>query len=214
MAASNRFLHLSLCLLFTTSSTFSKGVPIPKKPLGYVYGNGKPTAPIHLEAFVDLTCPDCQQAWPTIKQVAKLYGPDTILVLVQPFPLPYHTNAFIAAQSVPVVASYNSSLVFTWIDVLFKFQSELYNFQTMNKNRYDILNIVSSLAPKAGVPSDIMKTGLTGTESDGAARIGWKHGCLRTVAGTPTFFINGIPVEADSSWTVQQWKDVIDPLLK
>lgn len=73
-------------------------IPFPKRPLGFVFSGGEPTAPIHLSAFVDLTCPDCKQAWPTVKKVAALYGPSVLQFKVLLFPLPYHTNAFMAAQ--------------------------------------------------------------------------------------------------------------------
>ena len=33
------------------------------------------------------------------------------------------------------------------------------------------------------------------------------------VAGTPTFMVNDVVVSADPSWTVDDWKKVIDPLL-
>jgi hypothetical protein len=32
------------------------------------------------------------------------------------------------------------------------------------------------------------------------------------VSGTPTFLVNGVNVAADSSWTLQQWRFVLDPL--
>lgn len=41
-------------------------------------------------------------------------------------------------QSVAVAEGFNASLVFPWIDVLFKNQEQLYNFQTLDKNRFDI----------------------------------------------------------------------------
>ena len=89
-------------LLFTTALIAAKAVkaqiPLPKHPLGFVYNEGELSAPIHLEAFVDLTCPDSQQAWPNIKKVADMYGPKTVQLTLQLFPLPYHTNAFLAAQ--------------------------------------------------------------------------------------------------------------------
>lgn len=31
--------------------------------------------------------------------------------------------------------------------------------------------------------------------------------------GTPTFLINGVAVSADASWSVDDWKSVVDPLL-
>ena len=88
--------HLLLAAVLITAG--NSQIPLPKRPLGFVYKGGEPTAPIHLEAFVDLTCPDCQQAWPTLKKVADMYGPETVQFTLQLFPLPYHTNAFLAAQ--------------------------------------------------------------------------------------------------------------------
>ena len=85
--------YLSLAMACVQSQ-----IPFPKRPLGFVSGGGEPTAPIHLSAFVDLTCPDCKQAWPTVKKVAALYGPSVLQFKVLLFPLPYHTNAFMAAQ--------------------------------------------------------------------------------------------------------------------
>ena len=36
---------------------------------------------------------------------------------------------------------------------------------------------------------------------------------ISDVVGTPTFFINGVMVSADPSWTLSNWKSVIDPIL-
>ena len=93
-------LRLILYLLLTTAlmAVVNSQIPLPKRPLGFIYAGGEPSAPIHLTAFVDLTCPDSQQAWPTVKKVADVYGPETIQFTVQLFPLPYHTNAFMVAQ--------------------------------------------------------------------------------------------------------------------
>ena len=87
-------------LLLTTAliAVVQSQIPLPKRPLGFVYKGGEPSAHIHVEAFIDLTCPDCQQAWPTVKKVADMYGPQTVQLTLQLFPLPFHTNAFVAAQ--------------------------------------------------------------------------------------------------------------------
>lgn len=37
------------------------------------------------------------------------------------------------------VQAFNSSLVISWMDVLFENQEQLYNFQTMDKDRYDVI---------------------------------------------------------------------------
>lgn len=42
-------------------------------------------------------------------------------------------------QSVYAVEAYNTSLVISWMDVIFENQNQLYDFQTMDKNRYDVI---------------------------------------------------------------------------
>ncbi|CAH3155625.1 unnamed protein product [Pocillopora meandrina] len=205
--------HLLLAAVLISAG--NSQIPLPKRPLGFVYKGGEPTAPIHLEAFVDLTCPDCQQAWPTLKKVADMYGPETVQFTLQLFPLPYHTNAFLAAQSVYAVEAYNTSLVISWMDVIFENQNQLYDFQTMDKNRYDVINIIADLGSKIDIDKTVIKDGLTNTEYNEHTKISWKYGCSRTVSGTPFFFLNGVFVsQASAAWTVEEWKQLIDPLLK
>ncbi|PFX31484.1 uncharacterized protein LOC111322105 [Stylophora pistillata] len=207
------FSHLLLAAVLVAVG--NSQIPLPKRPLGFVYKGGEPTAPIHLEAFVDLTCPDCQQTWPTVKKVADMYGPETVQFTLQLFPLPYHTNAFLAAQSVYAVEAYNTSLVISWMDVIFENQNQLYDFQTMDKNRYDVINIIADLGSKIDIDKTVIKDGLTNTEYNEHTRISWKFGCSRTVSGTPFFFLNGVFVsQATAAWTVEEWKQLIDPLLK
>ena len=57
-------------------------------------------------------------------------------------------------------------------------------------------------------------TGYGGTAMDAQTRVAWKYACSRGVTGTPVFFVNGVPVAADAEWTVEQWVNVIDPLVK
>lgn len=96
--SSLRLLLLFLLNIILTFSSILCQVPIPKKSLGYVYNGGKDSAPIHLEIYADLTCPDCKQCWPTVKQLADFYGPEKLRLVLQTFALPYHTNSFLAAK--------------------------------------------------------------------------------------------------------------------
>ena len=34
-----------------------------------------------------------------------------------------------------------------------------------------------------------------------------------SVSGTPTYFLNDVPIAAEPTWTLDDWKTVIDPLL-
>ena len=52
-----------------------------------------------------------------------------------------HYRPFLVScfQSVYAVEAFNSSLVISWMDVIFDNQEKLYNFQTMDKDRYDVI---------------------------------------------------------------------------
>lgn len=57
-------------------------------------------------------------------------------------------------------------------------------------------------------------SGYGGTDADSAARVSWKYTCSRTVSGTPMYTLNGVSLGADSDWSVDDWRKVIDPLVK
>lgn len=73
-------------------------IPIPKRPVGFVFNGGDADAPVHLDAYMGPLCPYSRQAFPTIVQLASLYGPDTLKLTIHLFPLPYHRNSFLVAM--------------------------------------------------------------------------------------------------------------------
>ncbi len=46
------------------------------------------------------------------------------------------------------------------------------------------------------------------TVSDLPARISFKYASSRAVTGTPTFWVNGVPVAGDPTWGVNEWRQV------
>ena len=48
---------------------------------------------------------------------------------------------------------------------------------------------------------------------DEATRLAWKYACTRGVYGTPMFTVNDVFVQAQADWTLEQWIDLIKPLL-
>lgn len=108
-----------LCVFLLTAAQ----VPIPTG--GYDgFKLGEAGAIVQLEAFIDLACPGCKEAWPTIKAVTNAYGPKTLRLTVHTFPLPYHTWAFYLAQSAHVIGYPN---VFAWFDAVFANQDSFGN---------------------------------------------------------------------------------------
>lgn len=86
--------------LVTLAVVFLRGdaqVPIPTKPVGFVYGNGSRDAPVQIGVYIDLACPDSKMTFPTMLQVADMYPKDKLRMKFLVFPLPYHRNAHFAA---------------------------------------------------------------------------------------------------------------------
>ena len=92
-----RFLVSVLSLLASLLLLVSSQVPIPSRPQGFPYDQSSCEAPVHLEAFMDLICPDSKAAFPTLLEVADHYGQVLSLNMLM-FPLPYHRVAYLASQ--------------------------------------------------------------------------------------------------------------------
>ncbi|KAL2895323.1 L-2 4-diaminobutyric acid acetyltransferase [Bienertia sinuspersici] len=132
--ASNHFspLFISLFLLLNSiphhqSKSKSKWVVeaqlIPAKFDGFVHGNPKKFNPesILIEAFFDPVCPDTRDSWPPLKKVLHFYG-SKVSLIVHPFPLPYHDNAFATSRAVHIVNGLNSSATYPLWESFFKDQ--------------------------------------------------------------------------------------------
>ena len=89
-------------VIFTLVTLFGlceSGVPIPKRPPGFVYRETEASAmaPVHIDNYIDLICKDARKSFPVLREVADLYGPDRVRLSSVMFPLPYHPHAFYAA---------------------------------------------------------------------------------------------------------------------
>lgn len=187
-------------------------IPIPRRPDGFAMG-GPADSPIVLEVFFDLLCPDCAATWPTMKSVVRAYG-NNLHFIMHTFPLPYHTWGFMAAQGAHVVNQYNSSATFGWVDVMFQYQAQYWNGATTNIPSASVAKNLGLLADQSGaMPYDLFMKGLSDDDLNMETRISWKYGCSRTVSGTPTFLVNGVSVQADPSWSLSQWQQLLNPLL-
>jgi len=203
---------LVLCFFF---SCVTCQTPIPTRPDGYGYGS--PSAPVVFEAFLDLLCPDSAASWPVLQQVMYNYE-SNLYFLFHTFPLPYHTYSFIANQGMHVVAhaSNNSiSLLYQYATLMFNQQTQFYNAPTMNLSTTQVINMMGKVVDSAKIiTSDTFITGINDATINYETRVSWKYACSRgQVTGTPTFLLNGIYVDADASWTLADWKVMIDPLL-
>ena len=198
-------------------SSASAQTPIPSRPDGYALGSGPATAPVVLDAFFDLLCPDSAASWPTVKKVIAAY-PEQLYFLLHTFPLPYHTNSFIANQGLHVIdraAQHNASALLQYTDLLFSIQQRFYNAATADKTITQVIAALASAVETAGLLSSAaFVKGIADSGINEEQRVSWKYGCSRAVTGTPSFLLNGVFINADASWELSDWQSVIDPLIR
>lgn len=211
MHTTNVFVLLAVVL----AGFVSAQVPIPSRPDGYGVG-GPADAHVVIEMFLDLLCPDCKASWPIVLQVIQAYG-TRIHFRIHTFPLPYHTNAFVVAQGLHVVANATNrdlDAIFQFATKVFENQQNWYNGATSNLSAIQVLDSLATFAGQTGlVPKDKFLLGMASDDINFETRISWKYTCSRGAVGTPTFLINGVVVSADASWSLADWKSVIDPIL-
>jgi protein-disulfide isomerase len=192
--------------------TLAQQLPIPARYDGHSIGN--PSAPILLEEFFDLQCPDCKQAHPVIQQLLSHYGPNTVYYIQHIYPLQLHRQAWDASKAAAIVAKYSPKQYFAFIDYVFDHQSEFYNGVFFNKTERDLYDLFASYAVQFGVPKATFWTEMNGDYAADVARSGKNLGISRQVYGTPTYFINGVKAtQLNEDTTLQQWIQVIDGLL-
>ncbi|CAD5187396.1 unnamed protein product [Musa acuminata subsp. malaccensis] len=226
------FLPLLFTALFLLSSCrFGSGIPTRYDGFYYSGGGGDWKDVIVVDAFLDPLCPDSRDAWPPLKQVVRLYSP-RLAVIVHPFPLPYHNNAFLACRALHIANKLNASSTFPLLELFFKYQERYYNGPTKSMSRSAIIDDMAKLANGAVGNFSEFLLGFEDWKTDMAARTSFKasyftrclfslpdccshYGCTRGVAGAPFFFVNGFLLpDAGSALDLETWISIIGPLVK
>lgn len=177
------------------------------------YALGSATAPVRIDIFYDHLCPGSAQQWPVMQRVAEQYGRDRINVVVHIFPLPYHRNAFIAAQGGRVVRAHGPSLFPRYVDVLFAHQDAFLD-AARNMTEPQVLRALADVVREAGLMApDLFLRGMADADLNWATRVDWKFACTRGVYGTPQIHVNGVYDDDASSYSVEQWRQLLDRLL-
>lgn len=189
--------------------------PIPPKPEGFVYGCAPAcTDSIVVDAFLDPLCPDSRDSWPPLKRALDYYSPRISLV-VHPFPLPFHNNAFLACRALHIANKLNASSTYPLLELFFKYQEKYYNEPTENMARTSIIDDMAKLAvPAVGTSLFEFLSGFKDSKTDTAARISFKYGCSRGVSAAPSFYVNGFLLpDSGSPLDYNTWRSIIDPLM-
>jgi len=207
----------TLVVMTTLLSVTSSQMSIPRSEVGFVYNNGRSDAKVKVVSFLDLSCPDSQQAFPTLTKVADHFQKDVQLKVVL-FPLPYHRNSHVMSKGAHVINSQSNTTtqnnVYSWFKVIYDNLNLVVPSATADKTDGQVLDILAPLAQKAcGISPNVFKKGVSNEDIDEATRLAWKYACTRGVYGTPMFTVNDVFVQAQADWTLEQWIDLIKPLL-
>ncbi len=137
---------------------------------------GDAHAPVQIVIFSDFECPFCKNVEGVIKEVKNHYG-DAVLVSFRDFPLPFHTNAWKAAEAARCADAQGRYADYR--DSLFADTSRIAPVDLLNRAGELGLDVVEfercmeGGGMKAKIDADIADAGRLG------------------VAGTPTVYING-----------------------
>ncbi|XP_070204829.1 uncharacterized protein [Littorina saxatilis] len=205
-----------LLLVGAVLATVVKGqTPLYPRNLGFVYGNGFANATVRLDIFIDLICPDSQAALPIVVRLTDLYGPDKLQLVTHLFPLPYHRAGFYAAKGALVVDVLSQGHgTYDWFTAVFDTMAFLHNSAIHYLSDASLVLRLARLAdyvlPGSG---GLFQQMVDSRRAESYTRAAWKYACSRGVSEAPTFLVNDRVVAATATWTLQQWRDLLDPLM-
>jgi protein-disulfide isomerase len=170
-----------------TSADTSRGpseedAAVPISPRNPSWGSR--TAAVTIVEFADFECPFCARAEVTLSRIRAEYGPETIRIVWKNSPLPFHPNAKPAAEAATGVFAMTGSQGF-W-----KFHdAALHGAGSLAPQSYE------HWARDAGVVDiDAFRAGLASRSWADAIDKDLNEGKALGVFGTPTFFVNGLPL--------------------
>ena len=207
------FTILALCSAFVACTQY---VPFPPTPDGFTIGSSNPI--LWIEAWIDLACSDSLASYPIIYQALQTYNINTnpnLTFTIHLFPLPYHHNAFILAQGARIIAdnALNQQDIWDYVNLTFTNQDKFLGPSTYNSTQYNVETNLSFIVSNA-LPAynyTFFLDGLSNSNYNSEARVSWKYGCTRGVAGTPTYFANGIMIDGTEDFEdVKNWTDFFD----
>lgn len=166
---------------------------------------GAANAPVTLEEFADFQCPTCAGMHPKVQEIRAAYG-DRIRIIFRNFPLkiPAHDKAYEAA-----VAAESAGLQGKFWDM----QNLLFTNQQTWTIDQGYRQTFEGYAQKLGLDVEKFKDDMAGLVSKNRVNADLERGNSLGVNATPSFFINGKPVQ-QGDMTVEGMKKLIDAELQ
>ena len=161
---------------------------------------GTSTPKIYLVEFLDPECESCRYFYPQVKKILEDYSQDVQLVIRY---APFHTNSTFAIKILEAARKQNRYL--ETLETLFEHQPEWGSHHHPNPN------LIWSYLPGLGLDVEKIKADMNDPEIERMIQQEIRDLEKLSVRGTPTFFVNGKPLE---SFGVEQLRTKINAELK
>lgn len=156
---------------------------------------GGASAKVTVVEYSDFQCPFCSKAAAIVSEIEKKYG-NKVKVAFKNFPLPFHSQARIAASAALCANEQNPKLFWKMHDAMFADQSKL-----------DKDNLIAS-AKKIGVKEAEFKACLEAEKHKAIIDNDMSEGQKLGIKSTPTFFVNGKLISG--AQPIEVFTEVID----
>lgn len=188
-------------------------IPIPHRPSGFHLGS--PEAKITIDAFIDIQCPHSRQVWPTLLDVIKYYKHQPVGLRVHLITLSNHRQAWDVSLGLFALAEGDSNKFYSFTSFVYDRQEQFYNTPFLHKTHEDLKQFVADLAVEhSGINREEFLIRMGEHDIYTQARTPIRYAATRAVWATPTLFINNAgKVPVDHASTLEDWQEIIDPLL-
>jgi Protein-disulfide isomerase len=205
---------LSGCGSATTNNTANKNAATnnsasnfqetyAKAPSGAVpaYYKGGQAANVIIEEFADYQCPTCAVMHPVMQQIQAAYG-DRVKIVFRNFPLrTIHPKAYEAAVAVEAAGLQGK---------FWEMQALIFNNQqAWAPNSSDHRKLFEDYAQKIGIDVEQFKNDMAGVAAKQRVDKDIERGNALGINSTPTFFLNGKPVNYEDT-EFNRFRQLID----
>lgn len=188
-------------------------IPIPHRPSGFLLGDK--SAEVTIDAFVDIQCPHSRALWPTLLEVMEHYKESSVSLKVHLITLSNHRQAWDMSLGLFALAEGDAKKFYDFATYLYNCQDQFYNGQFTHKTHNDLRQLIADCAEEhSNVNREEFLSRMDDDDIYTLARTPIRYAATRSVWATPTIFINNagnVPVDQKS--TLDDWKEVINPLL-
>lgn len=205
------------------------GPPIPPNGahIGHTMGGVPSEVKVHMTVYLDYTCPfSAKSYFMLFNQVAPHYG-DKVAITFYHQVQPWHPQSSYCHEAALAVAHLNGNdAFFKFSNVLMRSLEEYYDYNTYDLTRRQIYDKLGDLAQSVGVDkakfmdllaldAESIAKGSNNPGNQMTQNLKWEIKASRTMGMhvSPTTTINGIVYDSSSGWTLDQWTELLDPLL-